>query len=192
MAFLAKNENDIGEIALARAGDHIGRARARTAHAHVERPVEAEGKSALRLIELHGGDAEVEHHAVDRCEAGVARHLIEIGKLVLDQCQPAIRRLHQVRPKRDRALVAIDADHACLGGGENGAGIAAGAEGGVDIDAAVMHVEEVNRGTAEHGNVEGCSASDRRKAVAARRHFAAPDWALLDEEPWDISCGIMR
>ncbi len=48
MTLLAEQENDIGEIALARAGDDIGRARALAAHAHVERPVEAEGKSALR------------------------------------------------------------------------------------------------------------------------------------------------
>ena len=55
-----------------------------------------------------------------------------------------------------------------------------------------MDIEEVERRAAEHGNVEGWSANDSRKAVAARRHFAAPDWALLDEEPWDIFCSIMR
>ena len=183
MALLAENENDIGKIALARRGDDIGRARALPAHAHVERPVEAEGKSALGVIELHGGDAEVEHHAVDGVGAAIARDRVEIGKAIFDQRQPAVRRLHQIGAERDRALVAVDADHLAVGGGEDGAGIAAGAEGGVDIDAAVMNVEEVERRRAEHGNVEGWSANDSRKAVAARRHSRAPsalraaDWA---------------
>ena len=41
-------------------------------------------------------------------------------------------------------------------------------------DAAVTDVEEFERGAAEHGNVGGWSASDSRKAVAARRHSRAP------------------
>ena len=89
MALLAESEDDIGEIALARRVDDIGRARAVAAHAHVERPVEAEGKSALAAIELHGGDAEIEHDAVDRVVAGIARDGVEIGEAVLDQRQPA-------------------------------------------------------------------------------------------------------
>ena len=34
-------------------------------HAHVERPVGAEGEAALGLVELEGGDAEIHHHAVE-------------------------------------------------------------------------------------------------------------------------------
>ena len=55
----------VGEIALGRARDDVGGARALAAHAHVERPVEAEGEAALGLVELHRGDAEIEHDAVD-------------------------------------------------------------------------------------------------------------------------------
>ena len=124
-------------------------------HAHVERPVEAEREAALRRVELHGGNAEVEHHAVDFRETGVARGVVEIGEPVFDQCQPAVRRLHQIRAQRDGASVAIDADHLAIGRGQHGARIAAGAEGGVDIDAAVANIEELDRGAAEHGNVEG-------------------------------------
>ena len=183
MALFAENENDVGKIALACSGDHIGRARTLPAHAHVERPVEAEGKAARGGIELHGGDAEVEHHAVHAIGAAIARDCVEIGKAVFDQREPAVRRLHQVGAERDRALVAVDADHFAVGGRENGAAIAAGAESGVDIDAAVMHVEEVERRRAEHGNMVGRSANDSRKAVAARRHSRTPgvlraaDWA---------------
>ena len=52
--------------------------------------------------------------------------------------------------------------------------VAAGAEGAVDIDAAIAHIEKVERGAAEHGNVVGWSASDSGKAVAARHHSRAP------------------
>ena len=155
MTLFTQDENDIGEVALARRVDDIGRARARTRHAHVERPVETEREAALRGIELHGGDAEVEHHAVDFRETGVARDVVEIGETIFDQRQPAARRLHQVRTQRDGALVAIDADHLAVGRGQDGARIAAGAESGVDIDAAVTNIEELDRGAAEHGNVEG-------------------------------------
>ena len=177
MTLLAENENDIGEIALARAGDHIGRARAVAAHAHVERSVEAEGEAALGAIELHGRDAEVEHHAVGFREAGIVRGVIEIGKPLLDQREAAIGGLHQIRAGRDRALVAIDADNFAIGGGEDGARIAAGAEGGVDIDAAVMHVEHGKRRRAQHRNMAGHAACDSRRAAALRAHSDAPRMA---------------
>ena len=167
----------MGEVALARRVDDIGRARARARHAHVERPIEAEGEAALRRIELHGGDAEVEHHAVDFRETGVARGVVEIGEAIFDQHEPSIRRLHQVRAQRDSALVAIDADDFAIGRDQDRARIAAGAESRVDIDAAVANTEELDRGGAEHGNVVSGSANDSRKAAAARRHLRAPSAA---------------
>ena len=185
MALLAENENDVGEIALARRVDHVGRARPLAAHAHVERPVEAEGEAALGIVELHRRNAEVEHHAVDFIEPRFARGGVEIGKTLLDQRQPAAGGLHKIGAQRDRVLVAVDADHRAIGGGEDGARITAGAESGVDINAAVMHVEEIESGATEHGNVEGRSANDSRKAVAARRHSRAP--SALRAADWDPS-----
>ena len=146
------------------------------AHAHVERPVEAEGEAALGVIELHGGDAEIEHHAVDRGKAGArARCASRLREALLDQRQPA-RRAACTRsaPERDGARVAVDGDDLAVGGRQHGARVAAGAESGVDIDAAVTDIEELERGAAEHGNVEGRSASDSPRAVAARRHSRAP------------------
>jgi len=46
--------------------DDVGRARPMLPHAHVERPVMTEGKAPLRLVQLHGGNADVEHHAIDK------------------------------------------------------------------------------------------------------------------------------
>ena len=74
MALLAERRDDGGEIALGGARHHVGGARPVAAHAHVERTVEAEGEAALGLVELHRGDAEIEHDAVDGVvAAGCAR-----------------------------------------------------------------------------------------------------------------------
>ena len=69
-----------------------------------------------------------------------------------------MRLRHQIEAGGDGMLVAVDADNVAVGGGEDGAGVAAGAEGRVDVDAAVADVEEFDRGAAEHRNVAGQSA----------------------------------
>src|SRR5205085_2213576 len=56
----------------------------------------------------------------------------------------------------------------------DGARIAAGAEGTVDVDAAVARREVVQKLVCEHGNVPGQSAIDSVSAVAARHHSRAP------------------
>ena len=68
LPLLAVDADDGGEVA---SGGLVHQRRgvgAASAHAHVERTVEAEGEAALRLVELHRGDADVEHDAVDRRE----------------------------------------------------------------------------------------------------------------------------
>ena len=102
-----------------------------------------------------------------------SRDAVERGEALLDQRQSAIGRLHQIGAVRHRALVAVDADDLRIGGREDRAAVAAGAEGAVDIDAAVADVEQLERGPREHGNVTGQSASDSR-AIAARHHSRAP------------------
>ena len=147
---------------------------ARPPHAHVERPVAAEGKSALGLVELHGGDADVEQHAVDGGKPNLLGHPVERRKVVLDEVQPAARGLDQVGAERDRALVAVDADDLRIRRREDEPAVAARAEGAVDVDAAVAHVEQLDRGAAEHGTMRGRSASDSREAVAPRHRSRAP------------------
>ena len=70
-------------------------------------------------------------------------------------------------------LVAVDPDHARARRRQDRARITAGAERGVDIDAAVTHAEPRHGAAGEHGNVTGQSASDSI-AVAARHHSRAP------------------
>ena len=109
-AFLAERLDDEREIAL-RGGIHqIGRARAVTAHAHVERAVIAEREAALGLIELHRRDAEIEQDAVDRLVSEAVRDVLEIGEAIFDERQPSFGLLHQREAARDSVAVAVDAD----------------------------------------------------------------------------------
>ena len=123
MALLAELEDDVGEIALGGLRHHVGRARPVAAHTHVERPVEPEREAALGLVELHRGHAEIEHDAVDHGVAEFLGDAIERGESLLDQRQPAIGRLHQIRAVRDRALVAVDADDLRIGGAQGSPGV---------------------------------------------------------------------
>ena len=112
MTLLAEDIDDVGEIGLGRPRDHIRRGRAVMAHPHVERAIEPERKAALGLVELHRGDADVHHDAVDGIEALSCADFGEIGKAVLDQGQPAVRTVDQIEAAGNRGPVAIDADDA--------------------------------------------------------------------------------
>ncbi len=65
-ALLAIKIKDVGERLRLQFIDQIGGAAPGPLHAHVERPVEAEGKAALRLVELHRRHADVERDSVER------------------------------------------------------------------------------------------------------------------------------
>ena len=113
------------------------------------------------------------------------RDIVQRGEARLHEFEPALGAFDEVRALRDRALVAIDADHAAIGGLEHQARVTAGAEGAVDINAAVLEIEEIQRGRTEHGSVTSQSASDSRFPAVAARHLsraprgsAAMPWAL--------------
>ena len=60
-----------------------------------------------------------------------------------------------------------------VGRSEDGAAVAAIAEGAVDIDPAVARIEELERLASKHGNMTSQSASDSN-AIAARHYSRAP------------------
>src|SRR5262249_27782115 len=173
-ALFAQRRENGRKLALGRRRHDVGRGRPVAAHAHVERTVEAEGKSARRLVELHRGDPEVEDDAVDRVVAAAARDRLQIGEFVLHQSERAGGGAHETGAACDRAWVAVDANDVAVRGREDIASVAAGTEGRVDVDAAGADGEEFDRGAAEHGNVTSQSASDSASAVAARHHSRAP------------------
>ena len=155
------------------------------AHAHVERAVVAERKSALGLIELHRRHAEIEHHAVDAAWPHCRATSSSAEKR---DCTSSSRPLALSTRSAPCAIalwsrsMPITRQSAAR---EHRARIAAGAEGAVDIDAAVLDVEEAERGRTEHGNVTSQSASDSRFPAVAARHLsraprgsAAMPWAL--------------
>ena len=67
--------------------DEVACGRAFGAHAHVERAVLVEGEAALGLVELHGGDAEVEGNPVDRGDAFAFGDLAHLGITAEDEFQ---------------------------------------------------------------------------------------------------------
>ena len=168
--FFSQGGDDGGEVALAGARDDIGRARTVAPHAHVERPVEPERKSARGFVKLHRRHAEIEHDAVGR---GAACDRRQIGEAILDELEPAARFLDESGAPCDGVVIAIDADHARARRLQDRARIAAAAERRVDIEAAVADAEPVDGAAGEHGNVTSQSASDSI-AVAARHHSRAP------------------
>ena len=97
----------------------------------------------------------------------------EVGEAILEEQQPIPRFRGDGRACGDRGGITVDADHPRARRCQDGARVAAGAEGRVDVDAASADTEPPHRGAGEHGKVTSRSASDSR-AVAARHHSRAP------------------
>ena len=72
--------------------------------------------------------------------------------------------IHQIEAAQNRGAVAVDADHAGSLDLEDGAAVAAGPEGGVDIDSAVAGAEHLDSLAAEHGDM----------TLGSRIHAPAP------------------
>src|SRR5690606_9316381 len=139
VALLAVAEDDRRELLHGVVVDDVSGALAVRAHAHVERSVVAESEAALALVELHGGDAEVEEHAVHFGDAVVVGELFEGWKGAGADPQAAVGA---------SALPGLLAFEEGGGGGmqvdrqhvraalEEEPGVAAGAEGRVDVPGA--------------------------------------------------------
>src|SRR5579885_114081 len=136
--FLPEHGDDAEELALVVRVHDVGGARPARFHAHVERPLAAEGEAAFELVELHRRHTDIEHDTVGLRVAEIARSFIKIGKTILYERQPSGKFLDERGARRDRALVAIDPDHTTVRRFENRARIAARAEGAVDVESAVL------------------------------------------------------
>ncbi len=91
----------------------------------------AERKAALGLVELHGRNADVEHHAVGRFHAVLAGNLVQIGEFAAHDQEPVAPARHHFLARGDCRRIAVDGDHigACL---QDRLAVAAGAESAVD------------------------------------------------------------
>ena len=153
MTLFAEDIDDVGEIGLGGLRNDIRRGRPVMAHPHVERAAEPEREAALGLVELHRGNADVHHDAIDGGRALRGADVGEVGESVLDQGQPAVGLVDQIEAAGNRRPVAVDADDPGSRDSEDRAAVAAGAEGRVDIDAAVPGSEHLDRLAAENGDM---------------------------------------
>src|SRR5579862_7124949 len=128
MPLLAEPRDDICDLGFRRRVDEIGSRVAGNIHAHVEGTVGPKGKSAIGLVELERGDAEIEHNAV-------AAALALFGEEPVDLREPPMYKREAVgivAPEgvatRNRLGIAIDGDHAATGAFEKCAGMTAAAK----------------------------------------------------------------
>ena len=76
---------DVGDHGFVGAVENVGGGRPFGAHAHVERAVVLEGEATLGFVQLHGGDADVEHDAVDGRPAGFGSERVEVAEAAVDE-----------------------------------------------------------------------------------------------------------
>ena len=121
-------------------------------HPHVERSVEPERKAARRLVELHRRHSDVEDDPVGRLDAEAPGDRVELAEARFREPKPAAGRSRQRGAGANGRRVAVDGDdrRAAI---EKRARIAAGAERGVDIDAAGAGLERRHRLVKQDGNV---------------------------------------
>ena len=82
-----------------------------------------------------------------------ARNLGEMGETIFDQREPAAGSRDEAGACGNRGAVAIDSDHAGIGGVEDSFCVAARAEGRVEVDAAVAGSEPADDGIKQDGRV---------------------------------------
>ncbi len=175
-ALLAEIIEDVGDRLFVVFAQDVGGAAPNAFHAHVERRVLAEREAAGGLVELHRGYADVENDAVERLGAEAARDRVEIAEASLDQPQAARRRRDEILARGDGGRIAIEGDDARAALDER-AGITAGPESAVEIDAAGANPQRVQRLGAQHGNVAGGSAGGGDLRAARPPHSRAPGGA---------------
>ena len=164
MPLFAENVDDVGEIGLGRARDHVRGGRAVLAHPHVERTAETKRKAAAGLVKLHRGHPDIHHDAVDRIDALGGADLGQAGKSRFEERQPSGRSIDEIEPAGDGRSVAVDADHPGSRNVENHPAIAAGPEGGIDVNAAVMRTEHPDGLAAKHGDMSRAGRSHARNS----------------------------
>jgi len=144
--------DDVGDVAFVGAVEPFARGHARLAHAHVERAVGLERKTACPLVELHRGDSDVERHAVDSIDAAVGELRIEVAEAALDHFERACAPGFERAARGHRVGIAIDADHmrAC---GEQRPAVPARAERPVDMALTLLRRERGDDLVDQHGDM---------------------------------------
>src|SRR5581483_10904087 len=104
-------------------------------HAHVERAIRPEAETARRIVELGGGDAEVEEHAEAWTPVRMCGHKRrEIGKWRMDERKPHFVG-KALAASRNGLRILVDREHTALStqGREKACRVAAAPERRIDI-----------------------------------------------------------
>ena len=141
---LAEPEDQVRELSLGQPVHEVGRARPLGGvHAHVERAVVPEPEPALRPIELHRGDPEVEEHAAG---VGADRVLIHLGEPGVQQPYPVPEWREAFPREREGLGFAVDPEDRRYPGLQQRRRVAAPADGHVDDGAPVAEQLHHRRG----------------------------------------------
>jgi hypothetical protein len=158
--FLAVGVQNLREFAFLQARKEIvcGHAAARI-HPHVQRTVDLEGETALGLIELHRGDAEIKEHAVDPPDTEFSQCGGDTGKTRVNEenARIAAHTLASVG-------VEIKGDNPLGSPLENCTRVPTGTEGCVDIDAAIANAEAVECFSKKNSDMNVCIAVNTTRA----------------------------
>ena len=143
-ALLAEVKQNVGDRRLILLAEDVGGRTAACPHAHVEGSVEAQREAARRLVELHRGNANVEHNSIHRVDAEAPHDLVEIAEARFDELKPAAGRRSERFAGANGRWVAIEGDHPCAMV-EQRARVAPAPECAIDIKAAGARIERLHR-----------------------------------------------
>ena len=107
--------------------------------ASLERSVPREREAALRAVELHRGDPEIEERAVDLDDPRVREGPLELGEIFADE-RDAVGEIR----REPRARIAVEGDDPAAAP-DNRPRVTARAEGRVDVRPAVADAQTVER-----------------------------------------------
>ena len=99
-------------------------------HAHVERTVGREGKAAVRSVQLHRRDADIERDGVDEADAAFAKHAVHLAEPLFDERQIGVR--DERSAGFDRIGVTIESNHSSRPHPKQRARVAACSKSAVD------------------------------------------------------------
>ena len=188
VALLAVATEEVAELALGQFGQQVGGSlTAARIHAHIERRIDGVREAALRLIDLHRGDAEVEQNRVglDALDRERAKAVDEIA-LEETHGHIGVRGAERAGAVLDgRIAVNGDVGTAAVHDLGQHRGVTAGAERAVDDGHAGRHVEQrhdlvrehriVDRGVSGHHG-PGALRHSRRSLPIRRGHVPrSPD-----------------
>ena len=172
-ALLAEAEQNVGDVGFIKLIDDIGGADAFAGHAHVERTVAHEGEAALRLVELHGGHAEIEDDRVGGHETGLLRDLGQPRKRRRLEVKAVGIGFGEIGGEFGGQRIAVQGEEKTFGAGEHIPRIAASAECAVYVTLAIFWGERLTYSRYQHRSMTSRSACGvRGLSLAATRHHS--------------------